>query len=59
MTCAPDEMFAVLGIFSVFGGCVRFLVGGGACGDDHSSTRRYFQHADFIPILGVGKRGAY
>ena len=22
-------------------------------------TRRYFQHAHFIPIVGVGKRGAY
>ena len=21
--------------------------------------RRYFQHAHFIPIVGVGKRGAY
>ena len=23
------------------------------------SVRRYFQHARFIPIVGVGKRGAY
>ena len=59
MTYAPDETFAILGIFSVFGGCVRFSVGAGACGDDHSSTRRYFQHAHFIPVLGVEKRGAY
>ena len=22
-------------------------------------NRRYFQHAHFIPIVGVGKRGAY
>ena len=22
-------------------------------------TRRYFQHAHFIPIVGVGKRGEY
>ena len=22
-------------------------------------TRRYFQHAHFIPIVGAGKRGAY
>ena len=22
-------------------------------------TRRYFQHAHFIPIVGVGKRGAF
>ena len=22
-------------------------------------TRRYFQHAHFIPVVGVGKRGAY
>ena len=24
-----------------------------------NSHRRYFQHAHFIPIVGVGKRGAY
>ena len=30
-----------------------------AYGDGHSSTRRYFQYAHFIPILGMGKRGAY
>ena len=24
-----------------------------------ASLRRYFQHANFIPIVGVGKRGAY
>ena len=25
----------------------------------NGSHRRYFQHAHFIPIVGVGKRGAY
>ena len=31
------------------------------CGKERlrRSTRRYFQHAHFIPIVGVGKRGAY
>ena len=24
-----------------------------------TTNRRYFQHAHFIPILGVGKRGGY
>ena len=24
-----------------------------------SGYRRYFQHAHFVPIVGVGKRGAY
>ena len=24
-----------------------------------STIRRYFQHAHFIPIVGVGKRGEY
>ena len=30
--------------------------------DDHTyknTYRRYFQHAHFIPIVGVGKRGEY
>ena len=27
--------------------------------DDHTYIRRYFQHANFIPIVGVGKRGTY
>ena len=26
---------------------------------DINSHRRYFQHAHFIPIVGVGKRGEY
>ena len=26
---------------------------------DYLTVRRYFQHAQFIPIVGVGKRGAY
>ena len=26
---------------------------------DWGSARRYFQHAHFIPIVGVGKRGEY
>ena len=47
------------GFFLVFGGCVRFSVGGEACGYDNRSTRRQFQHAHFIAILCVGKRGAY
>ena len=39
MTCAPDEAFIVLGMFAVFGGCVRFSIDGGeACDGDHSST---------------------
>ena len=25
----------------------------------HTYIQRYFQHAHFIPIVGVGKRGAY
>ena len=25
----------------------------------HAGCRRYFQHAHFIPIMGMGKRGAY
>ena len=25
----------------------------------HMPARRYCQHAHFIPIVGVGKRGAY
>ena len=25
----------------------------------YGSRRRYFQHAHFIPIVGVGKRGEY
>ena len=25
----------------------------------HAYIRRYFQHAHFIPIVGVGKRGEY
>ena len=25
----------------------------------HTYIRRYFQHAHFIPIVGVGKRGEY
>ena len=25
----------------------------------HRYARRYFQHAHFIPIVGVGKRGEY
>ena len=25
----------------------------------HIKSRRYFQHAHFMPIVGVGKRGAY
>ena len=25
----------------------------------HTHIRRYFQHAHFIPIVGVGKRGEY
>ena len=25
----------------------------------YSTTARYFQHAHFIPIVGVGKRGEY
>ena len=27
--------------------------------DPYSCYRRYFQHAHFIPIVGVGKRGEY
>ena len=27
--------------------------------DDHTYIRRCFQQAHFIPIVGVGKRGAY
>ena len=26
---------------------------------DDYTYKRYFQHAHFIPIVGVGKRGAY
>ena len=30
-----------------------------ACGRTSRGHRRYFQHAHFIPIVGVGKRGEY
>ena len=29
------------------------------CGRVSRYTKQYFQHAHFIPIVGVGKRGAY
>ena len=29
------------------------------CTRVNGSHRRYFQHAQFIPIVGVGKRGEY
>ena len=28
-------------------------------GNKEDALRRYFQHAHFIPIVGVGKRGEY
>ena len=36
----------------------KVLVGNIGC-RDKSSTRRCFQYANFIPIVGVGKTGAY
>ena len=38
MTCAPDEAFVVLGMFAVFGGCVRFSIDGGYAQDFSHST---------------------
>ena len=35
--------------------CMTTYTGGQSC----VAVRRYFQHAHFIPIVGVGKRGAY
>ena len=39
---------------------------GGGCRNDHGKLYNncsygtyYFQHAHFIPLVGVGKRGAY
>ena len=35
-----------------------FSLNGGLLPDIYTN-RRYFQHAHFIPIVGVGKRGEY
>ena len=37
----------------------EFLLDNILCTVDPVLIRRYFQHAHFIPIVGVGKRGEY
>ena len=49
-TCKQEVLQdeASLAVPPIFLFCSRYLY-----------TRRYFQHAHFIPMVGVGKKGAY
>ena len=50
----PDTLFLFLFV------CNLRLMGLNVLGYQfHPSLRRYFQHAHFIPIVGVGKRASY